>query len=85
MDFYLTRQAVADRKGIAPHMALESLDKGFFALSEHPYQIPVHPKIRTGYYKHKTENHLIFYREIDTRLIEITRILHENRDSEARH
>ena len=84
--FVLTHKAVADLVSIGSHTQqtlglqhrntrLAALDKAFFLLSDHPTKGRLCPEIRQGYRKHSLGENLIFYREINDTLIEITRVL----------
>jgi len=92
--FELTNKAKSDLKEIGLYtqytwgkkqrdIYLTMLDKSFHILAANPLKGRDCGEIRSGYRKHQAGEHIIFYREINTSLIEIVRILHERMDIEA--
>jgi toxin ParE1/3/4 len=92
--FELTNKAKSDLKDIAIYtqntwgnrqrnIYLTALDKSFYALASDHLKGRNCSEIRSGYRKHKVGKHIVFYREINTNLIEIVRILHERMDIES--
>ncbi len=91
--FVLTNKAALDLKSIAIYTQntwgvrqrnryLSSIDKSFHALAADRMKGQDCGEIRNGYRKYRVAKHVIFFREIDTDLIEIVRILHERMDIE---
>jgi toxin ParE1/3/4 len=92
--FELTNKAKSDLKAIGSYtqntwgkrqrdIYLTTLDKAFHALATDHLKGRDCGEIRSGYRKHQVGKHIIFYREINTNLIEVVRILHERMDIEA--
>lgn len=91
--FILTNKAKSDLKDIAVYTQntwgkrqrnnyLTMLDKSFYALATDHSKGRDCGEIRSSYRKQQVGKHIIFYREINSRLIEIVRILHERMDIE---
>jgi toxin ParE1/3/4 len=93
--FVLTQAALADLKEIGCYTEsrwgreqrnryLAFLDEGFHLLAANPLMGRDCSDIREGYRKYVVGKHVIFYRSPDSGLVEITRILHQRMDVEAR-
>jgi len=92
--FHLTQKAYEDLKSIAIYtqenwgrsqriLYMKMFDDAFHELSNNPeYGVKI-DDIRKGYYKYRIGSHLIFYRIIFERDIEIVRILHQRMDFES--
>jgi len=89
--FTLTNKAKADLKSIARHTEsqwgreqrnryLALLDSSFHDLAAAPFKGRDCSEIRAGYRKYGVGRHIIFYRQIAPKLIEIVRILHDRMD-----
>jgi Plasmid stabilization system protein len=92
--FKLTNKAKFDLKEIAIYtqniwgkrqrnIYLTMLDKSFYDLSTNHQIGRECNEIRIDYRIYRVGKHMIFYREINTSLIEIVRILHEQMDIES--
>jgi toxin ParE1/3/4 len=90
-NFILTGRAKDDLKDIARftqkrwgkeqrNKYLQILDNSFQQLAGNPSMGRECREIRSGYYKFPTGSHVIFYRRITDRPIEIVRVLHESMD-----
>lgn len=93
--FRLTAKAKMDLKAIASytqrkwgksqrHFYIKQLDDVFHLLAENPGAGIKCDYIKLGYQKHPCGSHIIFYRPVDDKLIEIVRILHKRMDALAR-
>ncbi|MDO9163944.1 MAG: type II toxin-antitoxin system RelE/ParE family toxin [Methylococcaceae bacterium] len=92
--FELTNKAKSDIKEIGSYtqntwgkrqrnIYLTALDKSFHALTADHLKGRDCSEIRIGYRKYQVGKHIVFYREINSSLIEIVRVLHERMDIEA--
>jgi toxin ParE1/3/4 len=92
--FELTKKAKSDLKDIAVYtqntwgkhqrnIYLTALDQSFYALAADHLKGRDCGEIRIGYRQHKVGKHIIFYREINSSLIQIVRILHEKMEIET--
>ena len=92
--FRLTRKAYEDLKGIAVYtqenwgksqrgIYLKMIDDAFHELSAHPGHGKKIDDIREGYFKYRIAKHIIFYRMVSKKDIEIVRILHQRMDVES--
>jgi len=86
--------AKEDLKGIAKftqnrwgreqrNLYLQMLDVSFQQLAVNPLKGKDCSEIRTGYRKLNTGSHVIFYRQTQTDMIEIVRVLHGHMDIET--
>ena len=93
MAFFLTNLAKSDLKDIARYtqknfgvkqrnIYLSRLDQAFHALYEQPRIGSSCDYIRLGYFQFHVGRHLIFYRMVEQKDIEIVRVLHERMDVE---
>jgi toxin ParE1/3/4 len=91
MIFQLTVKAKEDLKNIALYTQeiwgirqrnfyLKQIDEVFHIISKSPDKGRICDNIRKGYYKHSAGKHIIFYRQISKKEIQIVRILHESMD-----
>ena len=91
MEFVLTKKARSDLIAIAIYtqkqwsreqrnIYLKQLDDAFHALTNNPQAGKCCDYIRTGYRKLPQGSHVIFYRQLNTAMIEIVRILHKQMD-----
>jgi len=91
MSFQLTVKAKEDLKNIARYTQeewgidqrnfyLEQIDMAFHVISKFPIKGRNCDKIRKGYFKYSIGKHVVFYRQIDKKEIQIVRILHEKMD-----
>ncbi len=92
-DFHITAKAIDDLRSIGRytqnHWGREQRNKYLSMLNDCFHTIAYQPRIgvtcdniRSGYRKYHVGRHLIFYRQINSR-IEIIRILHDNMDIES--
>lgn len=92
--FLLTNAAKSDLKSIGRYTQekwgieqrnryLTLLDRSFHDLAVNPLMGRDCGDIRPGYRKLPIGKHLVFYRQKESELIEIVRVLHERMDSES--
>lgn len=92
--FILTRKAREDLKSIAiftqnkwgtnqRKIYIKQFDDAFHMLAETPSAGIACDDIRAGYRKFPNSSHIIFYREIANKKIEIVRILHKRMDVDS--
>lgn len=93
--FVLTQAAKTDLKAIARYTQdtwgieqrnryLTMIDACFHALADNPSLGSDCGDIRTGYRKRGVGKHVVFYRQIESDLIEIVRVLHGRMDLAAK-
>lgn len=89
--FSLTKKAVTDLLKIGRYTEkhwgqaqrnhyLLVIDKSFHALADNPLQGQDCSEIIKGYRKKKTGSHVIFYRQLNDKNIQIVRVLHGHMD-----
>lgn len=94
-EYRLTRKAVEDLNGIWDYTfdnwSEDQADKYYDMLLDFCQDIADKPElgknyegIRTNLFGLRANRHIIFYRKINTHLVEITRILHEQMDLKNR-
>ncbi len=92
--FILTNAAKADLKDIGRYTQetwgieqrnryLTLLDQSFHDLALNPLMGKDCGDVRAGYRKFPVGKHLVFYRQLKPKQIEIVRVLHERMDSES--
>jgi toxin ParE1/3/4 len=93
--FALTRAAVADLKAIGRYTHqtwglaqrnryLALLDDSFHRLADNAQLGWDCSDLRAGYRKYHIGKHVVFYRQIEDRQIEIVRVLHDRMDMQTR-
>lgn len=91
MTFQLTIRAKEDLKNIAQFtketwgiaqrdIYLKQIDDVFRVISETPNKGRACDEIRENYYKFSVGKHIIFYRQISKKTVQIVRILHASMD-----
>ena len=89
--FSLTKKAVTDLLKIGRYTEehwgqaqrnhyLSMMDESFHALADNPLQGQNCSEIKKGYRKKKTGSHVIFYRQLNNKNIQIVRVLHRRMD-----
>ncbi|MFD1630354.1 type II toxin-antitoxin system RelE/ParE family toxin [Pseudopedobacter beijingensis] len=92
MAFYLTKLAKTDLIDIGHYIQqkwgvrqrniyLSALDHAFHFLESSPESGKPCDEIRPGYFKYRVHKHIIFYRKVAEKSIEIVRVLHGNTDT----
>lgn len=93
--FTLTQRAKSDLKSIAKfsearwgraqrNVYIKQFDEAFHMLADSPSMGKNCDFIKAGYRKFPQGSHIIFYKAVPTRAIEIIRILHKNMDVTSR-
>ena len=91
MGFQLTSRAKEDLKNIALYtenvwgveqrnIYLKQIDHAFHIITRSPKQGRSCDYIRQGYYKYNIGKHIVFYRQISIKEVQIVRILHDSMD-----